>query len=110
MDVCIERLRLGDNVALFPEGTCNETDPTRVQPLGSGIGHIVHAADKEGFAPVLAYLGLTYGNAPASYRSPTFFFDTPARILPDDPEAIVRSVSVGMQKALDGAIALHGRA
>src|SRR5689334_8115879 len=30
MDVCVGRMVDGDDLALFPEGTCNETDPARV--------------------------------------------------------------------------------
>ena len=35
MDICAERLADGDNLAVFPEGTCNDVDPAQVQPLGT---------------------------------------------------------------------------
>ncbi|MFE6923027.1 lysophospholipid acyltransferase family protein [Nocardia sp. NPDC057663] len=107
IDVCVDRLQLGDNLALFPEGTCNETDPTRVQAIGTGIGHIAHRAERAGVTPALLFLGLTYGPDHATTESATFYFDTPVTELPDRPASITRSIAAGMQKALDGAIAHH---
>ncbi|MBT0567524.1 1-acyl-sn-glycerol-3-phosphate acyltransferase [Williamsia sp. CHRR-6] len=38
--VCIERGAGGDAIAIFPEGTRNDGDPTVLQPLASGAGQI----------------------------------------------------------------------
>ncbi len=46
--VCVERMVRGDSIAVFPEGTCNEGDVTRLQKLGTGIGHIAYRALKAG--------------------------------------------------------------
>ena len=51
MDVCATRMARGDDIAVFPEGTCNDVDPTQVQPIGSGIGHIAFRAHKLGVDP-----------------------------------------------------------
>lgn len=100
MDVCVQRMVGGDDLALFPEGTCNETDPTRVQAVGSGIGHIAARARKAGAPPVLVFLGLTYGVGGHA----TFFLDHPLADVPERPAQITRTVSARMQRALDGAI------
>ncbi|WP_227981612.1 1-acyl-sn-glycerol-3-phosphate acyltransferase [Nocardia spumae] len=101
MDVCVRRMVDGDDLALFPEGTCNETDPTRVQSIGTGIGHIAARARKAGAPPVFAFLGLTYDTGGRA----TFYLDRPLAEFPERPAQITRAVSTGMQQALDGALA-----
>jgi 1-acyl-sn-glycerol-3-phosphate acyltransferase len=101
MDVCVGRMVDGDDLALFPEGTCNETDPSRVQTIGTGIGHIAARARKAGAAPVFVFLGLTYG---LDGRA-TFYLDEPLPDFPERPAEITRVVATRMQRALDGAIA-----
>ncbi len=101
MDMCVQRMADGDDLALFPEGTCNEIDPARVQTVGTGIGHIAARARKAGTAPVFVFLGLTYG---ADGRA-TFFLDQPMTEFPERPAQITRAVGARMQQALDGAIA-----
>ena len=58
MDVAAERLGNGDCLAIFPEGTCNTEDPTRLQHVNSGIGHIVARAEKLGCSPALVSIGI----------------------------------------------------
>ncbi|MEU6558513.1 1-acyl-sn-glycerol-3-phosphate acyltransferase [Nocardia nova] len=101
MDVCVQRMTGGDDLALFPEGTCNETDPARVQVVGTGIGHIAARARKAGAAPVFVFLGLTYDTGGRA----TFFIDRPLADFPERPAQITRAVAARMQEALDGAIA-----
>ncbi|MFF0454058.1 1-acyl-sn-glycerol-3-phosphate acyltransferase [Nocardia africana] len=101
MDVCVGRMVDGDDLALFPEGTCNETDPSRVQTIGTGIGHIAARARKAGAAPVFVFLGLTYGPDGRA----TFYLDEPLPDFPERPAEITRVVGARMQRALDGAIA-----
>lgn len=107
MDVCAERMAMGDNIAVFPEGTCNETDPTKVQSVGSGIGHITSRAQKLGIEPAMVYVGLSYGPTQESYKSASFFIDTPETDLPARPGEITRHVVKGMQAALDEAVARY---
>ncbi len=38
--VCVERGVRGDSFAIFPEGTRNDTDPSTLLPLASGVGQI----------------------------------------------------------------------
>ncbi|MEV5651156.1 1-acyl-sn-glycerol-3-phosphate acyltransferase [Nocardia sp. NPDC052254] len=101
MDICVQRMTDGDDLAVFPEGTCNETDPTRIQVVGTGIGHIAARARKAGTAPVFVFLGLTYGTDGRA----TFFLDRPMAEFPERPAQITRAVGARMQQALDGAIA-----
>ncbi len=105
MDICAERMVRGDDLAIFPEGTCNETDPTKVQTVGSGIGHITSRAIKLGVNPAMVYIGLSYGPSQDSVKSASFFIDTPVTDLPVRPAEITREVVRGMQQALDGAVA-----
>jgi 1-acyl-sn-glycerol-3-phosphate acyltransferase len=109
MDVCAQRLSRGDDLAIFPEGTCNDVDPTKVQPVGSGVGHIAFRAMKLGVAPVAVFIGLSYGSRllpdKEAARSPSFYFHTPVVELPGKPNEITKVVREGMQQALDGAVA-----
>ncbi|MFE3189530.1 lysophospholipid acyltransferase family protein [Nocardia sp. NPDC059240] len=113
IDTCAVVMARGDSIALFPEGTCNYVDHTRVQDLGSGIGHIVCRARELGADPVLVSLGLSYGPRPdpaaalssADVRSASFYFGMPLGELPSQPADIMRVVRDELQAALDGAVA-----
>ncbi|MET8651759.1 lysophospholipid acyltransferase family protein [Nocardia aurea] len=113
MDICAQRLARGDHLAIFPEGTCNEVDPTQVQAVGSGIGHIAFRAMKLGVSPALVSIGLSYGPradpaiAPTKEeaKSASFYFRPPIAELPAKPGDIARSARDDLQSALDGAIA-----
>ena len=115
MDICAERLADGDNLAVFPEGTCNEVDPTQVQPVGTGIGHIAFRAGKLGVRPALLSLGLSYGPRADPAVEPTkeqvvsasFHFAVPQTELPTRPAEITRFVRADLQQALDGAVAAY---
>ncbi|RMI33420.1 lysophospholipid acyltransferase family protein [Nocardia stercoris] len=115
MDICAERLTTGDHVAVFPEGTCNEVDPARVQSIGSGIGHIAFRATKLGAPPALLCLGISYGPRPdptvepteAEVRSAAFYFRTPVLTLPQRPADIARLTAAELQLAVDGATAAY---
>ncbi|MFC3963606.1 lysophospholipid acyltransferase family protein [Nocardia jiangsuensis] len=115
MDCCAERLARGDHLAVFPEGTCNVVDPTRVQPVGSGIGHIAFRAQKLGAAPALLSLALSYGPRPGDGTEPSkqevvgssFYFGHPVTELPARPAEISRLVRAELQVALDGAVAAY---
>ncbi|AYJ47887.1 lysophospholipid acyltransferase family protein [Rhodococcus sp. P1Y] len=106
MDVSAERVRRGDNLAVFPEGTCNLEDPTQVQKVGSGIGHIISRVRALGVEPVLICIGLSYGT-PQTLKGASVYIDEPITDLPEKPLHITRTVAQGMQKALDGAVAAY---
>lgn len=107
MDVSAERVKRGDNLAIFPEGTCNLEDPTQVQQVGSGIGHIAARVRKLGVEPVLICIGLSYGPGSEKLKSASVYIDNPITDLPEKPLFIARTVAEGMQKALDGAVAAY---
>ncbi|NIL77001.1 1-acyl-sn-glycerol-3-phosphate acyltransferase [Rhodococcus sp. B10] len=107
MDISAERMRRGDDLAIFPEGTCNLEDPTQVQKVGSGIGHIAVRARKLGVEPILVCIGLSYGPESTKLKSASVYIDAPIRDLPDKPIDIARVVSTGLQKAVDGAVAAY---
>ncbi|QLY28057.1 1-acyl-sn-glycerol-3-phosphate acyltransferase [Nocardia huaxiensis] len=115
IDTCAVVLARGDSVALFPEGTCNYVDHTRVLDLGGGIGHIVCRARELGANPVLVSLGLSYGPRPdpaaelskADVHSASFYFRTPVGELPSQPADIMDVVRDELQAALDGAVASY---
>lgn len=115
MDICAQRLASGDHLAIFPEGTCNHVDPTQVQAVGSGIGHIAFRATKLGIAPALVSLGISYGpkEDPAAavskdqVRSASCYFGLPIEELPARPGDIARLVRADLQLALDGAVAAY---
>ncbi|GAB4589774.1 lysophospholipid acyltransferase family protein [Nocardia sp. IFM 10818] len=111
IDVCAERMARGDGVAVFPEGTCNDVDHTRIQTVGTGIGHIAFRAKKLGANPVLVSLGLSYGPRDPKVEpskeeatSASFYFGAPVAELPTKPAEITRVVRDELQTALDGAV------
>ncbi|MFG1782317.1 lysophospholipid acyltransferase family protein [Rhodococcus oryzae] len=107
MDVCAERMRRGDDLAIFPEGTCNLEDPTRLQKVGSGIGHIMSRAVKLGVRPVLVYMGISYGPVPGRETRASVYLDNPVTEIPEKPADIARLVAAGLQRAVDGAVARY---
>ncbi|WP_458686554.1 lysophospholipid acyltransferase family protein [Nocardia tengchongensis] len=115
IDTCAEVMARGDSIALFPEGTCNYVDHTRVLELGGGIGHIVCRARELGANPVLVSLGLSYGPredpaaelSKADVRSASFYFGRPVGELPAQPADITGLVREELQAALDGAVAAY---
>ena len=103
--VCVERMVRGDSIAVFPEGTCNEGDVTRLQKLGAGIGHIAYRALKAGVDVTLVSAGIAYPQKGDRPRPMVTFGDpvdlaghqdeTPAaltRMIQDDLQAVVDEV------------------
>ncbi|MCX5043007.1 1-acyl-sn-glycerol-3-phosphate acyltransferase [Aldersonia sp. NBC_00410] len=107
MDVCATRMAHGDDLAIFPEGTCNYEDVTQVQPVGSGIGHIVFRARKLGVEPALVFVGLSYGPRGDQVKSASYYFGAPVTDIPTKPAEITRLVRAHMQDALTGAVARY---
>ncbi len=110
MEISAERLRRGDHLAIFPEGTCNDVDPTRVQAVGSGVGHIVFRAVKLGVAPAIVPLGISYGpervprDTQESTTGASCYFGPVVTELPGRPAEIARLVREVLQDAVDGAV------
>lgn len=111
MDICAQRLLAGDDLAIFPEGTCNDVDPRTVQSVGSGVGHIAFRAMKLGVEPAAVFIGLSYGDqllpGKDGVRTASFYVDTPATKLPGKPNEITAVYREGMQAALNGAVAAY---
>ncbi|WP_068274707.1 lysophospholipid acyltransferase family protein [Aldersonia kunmingensis] len=107
MDVCATRMSRGDDLAIFPEGTINHEDVSQVQPIGSGIGHIVFRARKLGVEPALLFVGLSYGPNGEDVKSASYYFGNPITEFPTKPAEITRLVKEHMQDALDGAVKLY---
>ncbi|WP_137725258.1 lysophospholipid acyltransferase family protein [Prescottella subtropica] len=105
MDVSAQRLYRGDVLAVFPEGTCNDGDPRRIQRLGTGVGHIAVKARKLGTAPALLPIGIGYGPDPAARGAAGVYVGDPVLDLPTTPMDITRVVSERMQAAVDEAFA-----
>ncbi|MCL2532999.1 MAG: 1-acyl-sn-glycerol-3-phosphate acyltransferase [Nocardiaceae bacterium] len=105
MEISAERLARGDVLAIFPEGTCNEGDPTRLQQINSGVGHIAVKARKLGAAPALLSIGISYGPAADRGRSATVYVGDPVVDLPTTPMDITRLVTERLQHAVDEAVA-----
>lgn len=101
MEISAERLRRGDSLAIFPEGTCNTEDPAVVQHVNSGIGHIAWRAMKLGATPALLHLGISYG--PDSVRSASVHIGRPIAELPAKPMEITKLVAEQLQGVVDEA-------
>ncbi|MBC2588695.1 MULTISPECIES: 1-acyl-sn-glycerol-3-phosphate acyltransferase [Rhodococcus] len=107
MDVSAARLHHGDSVAIFPEGTCNEGDPTRLQPLGTGIGHIVRRSRDLGARPALVCVGIGYGPGKDPSRPASVFLTEPVTDLDGKVRDVTRLVQDELQRAVDGAVARY---
>lgn len=107
MDVCADRVAGGDDIAIFPEGTCNEGDPRTLQHVGSGIGHIAKRARAKGIEPRLVLMGLNYGPPPGKYRGASVYLDVYEGELPDKPMAYARVVAERLQVAVDRAVRMY---
>ncbi|WP_433606854.1 lysophospholipid acyltransferase family protein [Prescottella agglutinans] len=105
MDISAERLSRGDVLAIFPEGTCNEGDPSRLQQINSGVGHIAVKARKLGAPPALLSIGISYGPNADTGRSAEVYVGEPVLDLPAKPMEITRVVADRLQAAVDGAVA-----
>ena len=106
MDVSAERISRGDSLAIFPEGTCNEGDPARVQSIGSGVGHIVARAVARGADPALLAIGICYGPE-TRIRSASVHVAVPDLTLPGKPMEVARFARERLQSAVDAAVAAY---
>ncbi|WP_305092493.1 1-acyl-sn-glycerol-3-phosphate acyltransferase [Prescottella sp. R16] len=107
MDVSAQRLQRGDVLAIFPEGTCNDGDPRRIQRLNTGVGHIAVKARKLGAPPALLALGIAYGPDPSVRGSADVYVGDPVLELPTTPMDITRAVAEQLQAAVDDVRAVR---
>ncbi len=104
--VCVERMARGDSIAVFPEGTCNEGDPTQVQRLGTGIGHIAHRALRNDVEVWMVSAGIAY---PSGGGRPVVALGDPMDLRAhrdETPAAVTRWIQRDLQRAVDDACAL----
>ncbi|EON32812.1 hypothetical protein GTC6_10646 [Gordonia terrae C-6] len=104
--VCVERMARGDSIAVFPEGTCNEGDPTQVQRLGTGIGHIAHRALRNDVEVWMVSAGIAY---PSGGGRPVVALGDPVDLRArrdETPAAVTRWIQRDLQRAVDDACAL----
>ncbi|GAA1458178.1 lysophospholipid acyltransferase family protein [Williamsia maris] len=102
IDVCVDRAtRYGDSIAVFPEGTCNVTDPSTLLPIASGIGHIAHGI-AENVEVALLPIGIAY---PDDTRvGARVMMGAPELIDPAaTPAAITRRVRTRLQNSVSDA-------
>ena len=102
IDVCVERAtRYGDSIAVFPEGTCNVTDPSRLLPIASGIGHIANGIAKNVEVALLP-IGIAYPDE-TRVRA-RVVVGRPELVDPvDGPAAITRQVRARLQDCVSRA-------
>ncbi|MVU82786.1 1-acyl-sn-glycerol-3-phosphate acyltransferase [Nocardia sp. ET3-3] len=109
LDTCAERMARGDSIALFPEGTVNNSpDLSHLLPLNGGVGQIADRARRLGAKPAVVTLGLSYGPhanpSKEQVRSASFHFGPPIRNLPSEPAEITALVQRALQDAVDHAV------
>ncbi|MDL9935977.1 1-acyl-sn-glycerol-3-phosphate acyltransferase [Gordonia sp. ABSL1-1] len=105
--VCVERMGRGDSIAVFPEGTCNLGDTTKLQKLGTGIGHIAHRAVRGGVDVWLVSAGIAYPTAGAGGH-PVVTFGDPVHLTAhrdETPAALTRTIQQDLQDVVDEACA-----
>lgn len=100
------------DLAVFPEGTCNEDDPRRLLMVNSGLAHIAHQAlaiERESnpdAEPWFAFLpvGISYGVKPQpdfwQARRATVAFGMPIENLEKKPFLTRKVIQEGMQGVL----------
>ncbi|MEO9328957.1 lysophospholipid acyltransferase family protein [Gordonia aurantiaca] len=100
--VCVDRMKRGDSIAVFPEGTCNDGDVTRLQKLGTGIGHIAHRAMRAGLDISLISAGIAYPDG--DHARPIVEFGEPVdltRYESETPAALTRIIQGDLQLVVD---------
>lgn len=104
IDVCAQRMADGDYIAVFPEGTCNKEDPTHLQKLGSGVGHIATRAAKLGASPWLLSIGIAYRDGDSTPRRPLVVINSPVDMADAGlatPAAVTRHIATDLQATVD---------
>lgn len=119
-EVAARALNRGEDLAVFPEGTCNDGDPRQLQMVNTGMAHIAHLAmelslaEDPDAAPGFVFLpvGISYGVEPFPRRPwPEFrrgrhasvCFGNPIAELQGKPFQTTRIIKAGMQAVLAAA-------
>lgn len=104
-----ELMNRGSSIAIFPEGTHNVTDQTRMQKLNTGMAYIAHEAAKLGAEPALLHVGLSYGPdlVPEKFDHASVYVDNPVTELDTKPFLTTKVIQERMQWSLDEAHRLY---
>lgn len=100
----VKRIKKGQNLFLFPEGTRNRKDWEKVQSLEVGIGHIAFKAWKAAIDVNILPIGIAYQDqTPASISKPVIYFGDPILSRKDKPRRITTTVQSAIQESVDQA-------
>jgi hypothetical protein len=107
-DISIAHHNNGGHGALWPEGTRNDEDPTKIMKLQKGIGLILASIDP-GINMRVLNVSVDYGKPRKGLPRlrPTVFVSRPLEVKSRDPEAIARAVQAYMQFGLDRVLELR---
>lgn len=111
-DATIAALQRGEDLAVFPEGTCNEGDPTQLLMINTGLAHVMHQTydaqreDDPEAEPqfTLIPVGISYGVNPQPdfwrARRATVAFGSPIDTLERKPFQTTKVIKLGMEAVL----------
>ena len=101
--IAVAKLEQGFSIVLFPEGTRNKEDETRIQSLRPGIGRIACSASNRKNVLVVC-TATAYGSEDKpSVFSPTIAVGYPLDVA-REPEGMVEVVGESLQECLDAAL------
>lgn len=105
-DAMARRLLAGDNIAIFPEGTCNLEDPSTLLPLHMGLGHMAVRAQELGANIAVLPIAFSYGDKlrgakDTDVRNANVYVNSPIIEIPTTALNITESVHTGLQEAVD---------
>lgn len=104
IDMTVKRIKKGQNLFLFPEGTRNRQDWEKVQTLEAGVGHIAFKAWANGIDVSILPMGIAYkDHTPASIFNPVVSFGEPIRRRDDNQRRITATVQTAIQESVDQA-------
>ncbi|WP_415977217.1 lysophospholipid acyltransferase family protein [Rhodococcus sp. 077-4] len=98
ISTCVERLKVGDHVAIFPEGTRNKADPRSIQPIGAGAAHIVSRSMRQGRPIVVLPAAIRIPEL--SGARPHLLFGSPFTVEAIAPKRIAEEIRRAMQETV----------
>lgn len=102
VSTCVAKLNAGESMGVFPEGERNRTDPTKVQPLQTGIGIMVCRVT-EVPQPPLVPIGIRYDEGAGGIRQPVVFVGHPSVEPFNSRREVSQWLPEQMQVSLDAA-------